>query len=405
MRGNVTLKYVWQNKNITVKSQINNKIKIDNNTLFACLYFLYLIKNFMFYGTTIIESVGNTTSKGITLTLHMLIFFLSVWIIFFKYKITKKKMIEFFVMMGIGGIIAIKTGSTSFIDFILIIFCARKIDFDYILRRILSMQTYMTLFIVGLAFFHIIEMIIDTTNKSMGKRYAMGFTHPNRVAIISFEIICLILYCYKEKSKWKYIISLAISLLIFSIAKSRTAFLLSLLIIIMIFTYEVVIEKIKIHNVKFLVRMGIVLACIATFVFIWYLYKNQKLYYESTLISRIRMAIIYYGAYPVNLFGNRITSGTSTRLPGTDLGYYFLDNAPLEYLLKNGILAFSYFVGIYCLSIGKLIKNRCWKLLMILICYAIYAMVETNPFSLVCNVFLLVFGYIQNKNERIKLLK
>jgi hypothetical protein len=282
----------------------------------------------------------------------------------------------------------------------------RGMDFNAILKKVLNMLTLMTLIIVGLAYSGVTEMIIDTTNKNMGMRYAMGFTHPNRVGIISFEIICLILYCYKEKSKYKYFISLVLSFLVYSIAKSRTAFLLSIFVIIVFFVFEVVMKKMKIRNMKLLAKFVIALACIATVVFVWYLYKNQKLYYESTLISRIRMAIIYYDAYPVNLFGNTILSGANTRLPGTAMGYYYLDNAPLEYLLRNGILAFVFFIGIYCWSISKLIKNRCWSLLIILICYAMYGMVETNPFSLVCNAFLLIFGYvIQNKDERMKLLK
>lgn len=400
------MEYIQRKNRITMKNPVKCKIVADNNMLFAILYFIYLIKDFVFYGTTINTLIGSSISKLVTLTLHVLVIILSSWLIFVKNRITKKRIMEFAILVIIAIMIAVQTGSTSFFDFILILFCMKCIDFNRALKTILIMQTLMSGIIIALAYLGITEMIIDTTNKSMGIRYAMGFTHPNRVGIISFEIICLILYCGKGKGGVKYIISVLISLTIYSIAKSRTALFLSMSIITAFYVYEVFGRRLNIHNVKRIAKFVITLMCIAIVIFIAYLYKNQKIYCESTLVSRIRMAIIYYDAYSVNFFGNKISSGTNTSLPGTALGYYYLDNAPLEYLLRNGIMAFAFFVGCYCLSISKLIKNKRWSSLIILLCYAIYGMVETNPFSIVCNVFLLIFGYIiQNKDEEIKSLK
>ena len=72
----------------------------------------------------------------------------------------------------------------------------------------LRVQFIMTILIIALAISRIIENRVDTLNPTMGLRYGMGFNHPNRIGIISFQIVCLILYCYKEKNNEIYCVGI-----------------------------------------------------------------------------------------------------------------------------------------------------------------------------------------------------
>lgn len=381
------------------------RLKMDNDSAFCILYFICLIKDFILYGTTVTELFETGLLKTVTMSLHMLVILFGLYIIFVLNQVTRKELLEFSFLIMNGVLIYIRTRSADFFDLVFIIFSARYVNLNKILKEILIVQGTMTALIIALSYLGVISNIVDMANRIMGKRFGIGFTHPNRAGIIAFEIICLLMYCGKRRRLGKYFLSIIILLLIYFPTKARTAYYLSAAVIAMFFVKEFG-KCLSVKTIKIIVKVGIFALFCSVILFILYLYQNQEKYYYSTLISRIKMATVYFKSYSVNLFGNDISSGTWTRLPGTDYGYYYLDNGLLNYLLSQGIIAFTWFVWNYKKTITKLINHKNWSYLIILISYAVYAMVETTPMSCVCNIFLIIFGYsILDRADQFKILK
>ncbi|MDU5110388.1 MAG: hypothetical protein E6248_08065, partial [Clostridium sp.] len=291
---------------------------------------------------------------------------------------------------------------------LVLIISSKKINFDKFNKISLISQ----IIIVGLIIILATGNIIDNGNVIRGNsgeiRYGFGFSHPNTLGILSFQMICQYLYIKRKTNEYKkYIISTITATIIYKATDSNTALLMSLMVVFLTIIYENIIKrKFNYNQIK---NMSIILLTFSSTILIilssyFWVYPNKLR--MSTMVTRIWQIKKYLKAYGVNLFGNAISTGTDIALPGMPKGYYYLDNAYAWILINFGIVVSVIILIGVIYYLRKLICYGEFNMLIIVFVYLIYAISETNPFMIAFNSTLIGLNYsIFNVKERNNLKK
>ena len=368
---------------------------INKYSLFIGMYTVFLIKNLIFAGTTVVNLFDEKTLNYMTLFMHLIILFICAILIANNYKYSWKQLFVMGILLFIGIGVYYSTKSPGFLDFMLILFAAQNLDTHFLIKKIFKIQTVILIFLWALATIGIIKNAEYIRYDSGGIRYSGGFTHANGFGIMIFSWICMYLYLTIDKKRIKkYVIALAATIITFLYCKSYTAFALSILAIALLYFFENSKFRPSHRYLKLVIKVGIALGILLTVLIIWYLWGHRDIIVGSSLLSRIILIESYFSAYDVNLFGNILIQGGWTQLPGLPYGYYFLDNSYLTILLGQGILAFLATMSLYLLCIRESVKSKNICLVIIFSVYAIYALLEPTALYLVYNVFLLEFSRI-----------
>ena len=112
---------------------------------------------------------------------------------------------------------------------------------------------------------------------------------------------------------------------------------------------------------------------------------------SSTIWSRINQSLVYYDYYGLSWHGRVLMDRNSAGAPA---GMYTLDNGYMYLLLGFGVFAFFLFLsGEMCL-VFRASQDREWMLLIILVLYLLFGMLETSFIRPHCNLFVLLLAEV-----------
>lgn len=372
------------------------KIKISMQRIYVILLFVW---------SSLFVLVNQNTISG-SLEIYLKYIYLFMWYIIRMFIIVKIiwefeiKDLKVLILLFIGLITFYKNSSTFLTSFLWFLAGAKGISIKSSIKSILYSQILSVGFIFILAYMGIIENITYLRSNG-GIRYSMGFDHPNTFAarILQIEII----YLYLRNKK----INLLDSIILFSLgympynySNSRTAFYITILIVM----YSVLYIVFKKFNIKklfiFLFSKLIKISPIGVIGILVLLINFNKIipalgkFFSGTILSRVNLMGQYLQNYKINLFGQvlEITYKNKDIYSTTD--FFTLDNSYLYLLLSFGMVNFIIFFLAYIKSIKVLWSKDDYFAIYSIILFFIFGLFETMFIRFSFNFTLVFLFYV-----------
>lgn len=365
------------------------------NFMFYLAYTLLFVKEIILDRSRIYDLIGSNITGYLSTLSHIGFLGLCLFILLFMQKYTIKEFILIIVLVPIFILSAHYSGISTVFDTLLIILCSKEIDFEGFIKYSLMIHTVCILMVFTLAFTGLIG--VGTVLRGTGKvRYALGFIHPNTPGLLCFQWVCQYLYIKRNNEGIKrFLISLICIAFVYKYTNSNTAVLMTILVIVCEFIYEKVIYKVFNQKmIKRMIRTVLVVIVIGVIAVIRYYWNNPDKLDATTVVARINLAKKYLEAYGIKLFGQSVVSGNNTIIPGFQQGNYYLDNAFAWLLIRMGILVTLIVIVAYVLYIKRLLSEKNWSMIIIVVAYLAYALSENITIRIVFNATLLGFGTI-----------
>ena len=206
-------------------------------------------------------------------------------------------------------------------------------------------------------------------------RWALGYAHPNTVAISYLALVIMIVYWLNDQYDWKYFVLLNFGNLFLNF------FCLSYTGMLMTCGY-LVLSYIAVHyEIKSKVLYGLLEcifpACILFSVFIPFVLSDKVMMYLKanwgTIHSRLKLARMFFTPENVSLWGVNVATLTDNR--------FTLDNSYLYCFVFNGMIAFGLISLGYVLLIHSYAKERKQKELAIILILLIAGIMEPFLFN------------------------
>lgn len=301
-----------------------------------------------------------------------------------------KEAIMIFCLVLFGVIETYKMGDTSILISICVMIGMKGIDYNVPLKIIFWMRLIITGIVFALVGMGYIESNVYIREGMVNVvRNSVGYAHPNTLGVYCFVLISLWMLLYNEIDlKIKLIVSVLVSYFIFKVTNSRTSIILNLFFLFLcIISQKISLSKIKKGGVMVIIGVSgfnVVSAMCDTSII-------SNLNY--ILNSRLSLGASYFRVYGIHLFGQPIQSIVS------ESNYWYLDSGWLKLLLSFGLIAFILYL---CLSI-ILCKNTIDKrIIIILIVFSIYGMMENVLSSMLFNYIWVLFGTLLFSDGELK---
>lgn len=364
---------------------------IEKKNKFCEKFYLIFISLMTIYWS--LEIIGAYTNFGKLKYICVLLGGISIIISLLNNKFTKKEKKYF-----LAGIIAtimcyVTTGlqHEGILTIVPTIFGVKSININKVLKTMFN--TLFTVFMIFILF-NIIGIIpFEITYKidRFGQEYRMysfGKIHGNNLYLYIYTLIALYMYINKETMNWKkYIICIIISIISYILFQSRTAFVLSILLI----CGFIIINKLQTKNINVFLSiilknfhfiMFIIVIALSTFM------SNTAIteLLDKIITSRLSCAQYYFENYGISLFPRKIIESL------------VFDNMYAGITIHYGII----FVIIYCLiyqsTIKKLLENKKYIEVFLIIVYALYAYSEKGFLKVFSNFPMLFIAYLLYDN-------
>lgn len=311
-------------------------------------------------------------------------------------KYTKNNVLLFIFLIIISFLSFYVSGDIAILYIVLFIMASKNLEFKKIVKFDLVIKLSLLCLVLFLYFRGMTEVVISYNVR--GVRYALGFGHPNTLSVYVLGICSDIAFLTYEKRNLKWYMLLAIiAILINAICRSRG----SVIGIILLVALSILIPKLK-NNFAFQ-KIVIYLFPILFFLSILssYLFLNYDIDLLNSLdelfSNRISLMAVFLENYSINLFGNKFIN-YATGVTGTS---YVLDNAYLSMLLKFGLCVTTMFLFMIPMKMKDAIKNNQDAIIICLISFIVFGLMENGFYVLFYNPFLLSLGDLIYKKEKI----
>ena len=240
-------------------------------------------------------------------------------------------------------------------------------------------------------------------------RYSMGYHYPTICATYLFLLI--LMYFYKKKGRVDFktsIFEFTLAGLVYCLTDSRTAFFLSIIVVIIQFMFlyknkymASVYQLLFNDKTKCIIALFPVIICILAFLMIFLYSSNFKFMIpiNEMLSDRLSLSSNAIQKYGVPIFGTKIKwfgwSGVGY-VNIKNFEYNFVDNAYIYIMLNYGVLFLITLIVQYFIYFKKLLKNNRYLLIIINIIILIWAFVEPNLLEVGKNAFIIELSYIFN---------
>ncbi len=366
--------------------------KINKNFMFYIGYFLLLFSN-MFSEVIFIKSYYQILN-------YIAIIILLIYFVYdsfnSNYSIKTLLFLSFCTVLFL--VIFYNSRDLKVFKLLMLIMCFKNIDFDEFIKKDFKYRIIFLFIVISLYFMNFTT--INNRFRFDGKvRYALGFPHPNTLGINILSLCFDYAYINRNHSKLKLIIVTILSLLAnIIITDSR-----SCIIVLFIFLFYLILfskfVKVVLNNKLFKVfakSLFLILFIISLYVVSNYNNGFNWIYKLNDIFSgRIYLANLYLQKFGIfNLFGVKLFTISST-------SSYALDNGYIYMLLNCGLIYSILIIILYYLSINKLYKNENYMLIVYLILWSIYLLMENNAFIIPYNPYTILFALPLFKNKKI----
>ena len=282
----------------------------------------------------------------------------------------------------------LKSESQLYLFYFLMIFAAKDINANKLVKITCWIQGILLLLIVGLSQLGILSDYMFDTNSRM--RHGLGFTWASHGSTIFFFFIMAYVYLRNEKATiYEYAVLSAINYWLYQMTDARMGFYLSTLFLIYVFVMKYYWQnrKEKIRKNKVLV-LAPAFFCVVALVLHMRYDKNNALFasLNQMLSGRLELGFKAMEKYGLTLFGQPILwvghgHGASAQ------EYNYVDSSYLQILFENGVISLVLVVLLYTYIMYRAIKIKDFYLQSILLCILVFSVTEPRLFNLSFNIF------------------
>lgn len=307
-------------------------------------------------------------------------------------KIPKKKFLIIIIITIFLGIISIKfIDKTLILTYFFIISFPQKISIKKVAKSLFFCFAILITLIISASCLEIIKDYTFFQHNTM--RHSFGFSSANSLA--NAVCICLLLYSYFKYDKWTIInnfIYLLCIVTIYYFTRSRLAFLIAVLNLVLINTFKTIKNKDikeKIQKIVFFLSTYLIpfLSIFSIAITIYFSNNsNSKLFatINELFTGRLKWMIQYYKDYGIHLVGQQIETVSLKKSIELGLSWKNIDNAYLLFSIKYGIIFLIGFNYMY-IKVGKMIKNNNnFNKAFLIIAFGLMGLTEN---------FLIIIGY------------
>lgn len=377
---------------------MNRKVRLKSLYMYI---FIFWYSTEILFNSTLDNIMGVSVDKISNLIAWLVFGLLMIQIVFFQSYTKRELMI--IVMITLPIVIAtFLSGNRSLMSAWMFVVAAKNVDLDDVICVAYKILSIMIPVIAVLCLLGIIENA--TLMRGTMQRYSLGFSHPNQLGLRIFQYIVCHCYIHKNRlGKLNYILIFLAILFLVMIPNSKTAYIVTTILLCMLLLYSFV--KNQGPGCMKLFEKGLLFG---TFCFgffsIYFSYidvsRNSILArIDKWMSSRFSLCHIVWQLYGVSLLGQRVyISEEERKLVGIKTRL-FLDNAYLGILLRYGILVFFiFFIGYLCLVKVMMIRKE-YILAIILFLYALYGVMESGLYMISHNIFLITFSSLLYKKS------
>lgn len=210
----------------------------------------------------------------------------------------------------------------------------------------------------------------------------LGMQHGNPLSLIVFCILSTYLYTNINNYSWKhFIFSMLLSIITYFAFHSRTTLILCLILTLGI----PIVLKIKKLNkiVGYVLKLFPVIMIIAVILLSTVLYNTPLAQMLDTIITnRLTCANYYFYNFGVSLLPRYIPE------------YLVFDNMYAFMVVEYGIIFTIIYCVFYSKTIRKLLKNKRYIEVFLILLYALYAYCEKGLLKIFCNFPMLFIAYL-----------
>lgn len=298
-------------------------------------------------------------------------------------------LVWYMVLMLIALVHSYFSGNFGFFKLMLFAGSMRTIGFKAIIRFDMKLRAALIIIVYVLCIVGIAPN--DVHMDAGGLRSSMGFTNPNALGIAVFGLICDILYTYDFKMTFKLTVFVsAITLWMYTVARSRTATLaiVVLILVALLYNYAPNIFKSKaFKNVCYVMPFFLSLLTIVAV----NSYMNGGAFgnmVNELLSHRLGSISNFVEALDVTFWGQ----------PIHETLHHTLDNTFAFVLYDLGILVSILFLVFYIRTVKNNFKYNNIHLVIIMLAFMCYGLSEHLWINVDYNIFMLAFAY-NPKNE------
>ena len=353
----------------------------------------------MYYGVmTASKALGMDSSNS----LYYVMFGIACIMLLFKYCVTQYtvRQIALDVLLGCIGIVCFVISHDMTVLLLAMTVAGLK-DCDF--RNLACTAFYVRLAITSLMVVASFLGIFDqgetaqtTTSFQDITVYNFGYSTANNAYINIFVLMALFLYIRYDRINWKYFVGTSvIAMLMYTFTNSRTGTILFFAVWFFIFCEKFLLAR-RGRYVFFMLMSASTLIC-AVFSYAATSMFNPDGGYWSEYINRIfsgRLNIThkYHEALSMSLFPR------TSAVMDAHRGFGFIDNSYMSVYFHDGLIAALIVLAIICISNHRLFKKHCYKELVFIASFSVYAMMEEFPLNPVVNPFIMLIAIVVYKS-------
>ena len=349
----------------------------------------------MYYGVmTASKALGMDSSNS----LYYVMFGIACIMLLFKYCVTQYtvRQIALDVLLGCIGIVCfVISHDMTLLLLAMTVAGLKDCDFRELACTAFYVRLAITSFMVVASFLGIFdqgETAQTTTSFQDITVYNFGYSTANNAYINIFVLMALFLYIRYDRINWKYFIGTpVIAMLMYTFTNSRTGTLLFFAVWFFIFCEKFLLAR-KGRYVFFWLMAASTLIC-AVFSYAATSMFNPDGGYWSEYINRIfsgRLNIThkYHEALSVSLIPR------TSAVMDAHRGFGFIDNSYMSVYFHDGLIVALIVLVLICISNYSLFKKHCYKELVFIASFSVYAMMEEFPLNPVVNPFIMLTAVV-----------
>lgn len=228
-----------------------------------------------------------------------------------------------------------------------------------------------------------------------------GFCHRN-VLSANVAILCLAWFYlrYRKLTIRDVVVWGIIGLITYGLAVSRTGLIIMYLVIISVFLFQKVEQRVmNVKNIRSIL-LGVFLALLLLSVLCMIFYSSSSSFWvtlDKFFTKRLRFSNYYFEEYGLSLFGQELPLVSTMEAQVAESEKMILDNAYIRVLLYYGLIPGALFLFTYWKALDRSIQSRDGALIICLLILAVYGLSERYmldiyyqfPLLIACQQYLL----------------
>ena len=355
------------------------------------------IAEFSFYAFYVLliiaKSLGYNSGDLIyKICFYVGVLFLLVKLVNTKYTLREILWIAFFLV--IVFLIYFKLGDLSELLLLLSVVGMKNCNFSTIMKLTVITRIAVTvtqLLLVSVGLMDAQQQLVDDGLNPIREVYALGWTKPNLAFLGGFLAVVVFLYVFYEKLNIGYFLGTMLPMvLLYKVTYCRTG------IIVYFFLWVLIIvdKAIRYKKIYWLYCLAYVVGYVISFLAMHF-YQGTYGYMQTinqVFNGRIDIMNTYYKTVGLSLFPRDVSifSFNLNRI---------IDNLYMSLTITSGIIVGVLFVVLLTRCMYTLYHKKCYKEIIFMVIFAVYAILEEFPLNPSLNPFMLLLGVLLYKDK------